>query len=82
MTEIFEYLEYLDAPASIRKKAPSAGLFEGQTDEKEMGVSYAAIDRYMDGGAVSEEEKAVIDRFHRVSEHKRAGRYDYRERDR
>ena len=80
VTEIFEYLEYLDAPLSIRKKAPSAGLFEGQTDEKEMGVSYAAVDRYMDGGAVSDEEKAVIERFHRVSEHKRAGRYDYKEK--
>ena len=50
VTEVFEFLEYLDAPLSIRKKAPSAGLFEGQTDEKEMGVSYAAVDRYMDGG--------------------------------
>ena len=81
VTEVFEFLEYLDAPLSIRKKAPSAGLFEGQTDEKEMGVSYAAVDRYMDGGEVAPEEKAVIDRFHRVSEHKRAGRYDYRERE-
>ena len=80
VTEIFDFLEYLDAPLSIRKKAPSAGLFEGQTDEKEMGVSYAAVDRYMDGGAVSDEEKAVIERFHRVSEHKRAGRYDYKEK--
>ena len=80
VTEVFEFLEYLDAPLSIRKKAPSAGLFEGQTDEKEMGVSYAAVDRYMDGGAVSDEEKAVIERFHRVSEHKRAGRYDYKEK--
>ena len=81
VTEVFEFLEYLDAPLSIRKKAPSAGLFEGQTDEKEMGVSYAAVDRYMDGGEVAPEEKAVIDRFHRVSEHKRSGRYDYRERE-
>ena len=79
VTEIFEFLDYLDAPASIRGKAPSAGLFEGQTDEAEMGVSYAAIDRYMDGGEVSEAEKAIIDRFHRISEHKRHGRYDYGE---
>ncbi len=81
VTEVFEFLEYLDAPLSIRKKAASAGLFEVQTDEKEMGVSYAAVDRYMDGGEVTPEEKAVIDRFHRVSEHKRVGRYDYRERE-
>ena len=79
VTEIFEFLEYLDAPETIRHKAPSAGLFEGQTDEKEMGVSYAAIDRYMDGGEVTEAEKAVIERFHRNSEHKRIGRVDYKE---
>ena len=77
VTEIFEFLDYLNAPESIRKKAPSAGLFEGQTDEKEMGVSYAAIDRYMDGGEVTPEEKAIIDRYHRISEHKRVGRKDY-----
>ncbi len=78
VTEIFEFLDYLGAPESIRKKAPSAGLFEGQTDEKEMGVTYAAIERYMAGGEVSPEEKAVIDRYHRVSEHKRVGRKDYK----
>ena len=77
VTEVFEFLDYLNAPVSIRKKAPSAGRFEGQTDEKEMGGSDAAVDRYMDGGEVSDAEKAIIDRFHRVSEHKRHGRYDY-----
>lgn len=39
-----------------------------------MGVSYAAIDRYMDGGAVTDAERAIIERFHRNSEHKRVGR--------
>ncbi|MBR6113946.1 MAG: NAD(+) synthase [Oscillospiraceae bacterium] len=77
VTEIFEFLDYLRAPETIRKKAPSAGLFEGQTDEAEMGVSYAAVDRYMAGGEVTEAERAVIERYHRVSEHKRIGRMDY-----
>jgi len=77
VSEIFAFLDYLNGPESIRKKAPSAGLFEGQTDEAEMGVTYAAIERYMDGGAVTEAEKAIIERYHRVSEHKRTGRYDY-----
>ena len=77
VTEIFEFLDYLEAPASIRSKAPSAGLYEGQTDEAEMGVSYAAIDRYLAGGQVTEAERAVIERFHRISEHKRVGRMDY-----
>ena len=71
VTEIYEFLRFLEAPENIITKAPSAGLFEGQTDEQEMGVSYAAIDRYLDGGEVSEAEKAIIDRFHSRSEHKR-----------
>ena len=69
--EIYDFLRYLGAPESIIVKAPSAGLFEGQTDEQEMGVTYAAIDRCLAGGEVSEAEKAVIDRFHSRSEHKR-----------
>ena len=69
--EIYEFLRYLEAPERIIAKAPSAGLFDGQTDEQEMGVSYAAIDRYLAGEEVSEAEKAIIDRFHSRSEHKR-----------
>jgi NAD+ synthase len=53
------------------EKAPSAGLFDGQTDEDEMGVSYAAIDGYLLRGEVNEHDKAVIDRYHSRSEHKR-----------
>ena len=71
VTEVYEFLDYLDAPESIRTKAPSAGLFEGQTDEKEMGISYAAIDRYILTGEATEEDKKILDRFHRASEHKR-----------
>ena len=51
--EIYEFLEHLGAPRSVIEKAPSAGLFEGQTDESEMGITYAAIDAYLSGGEVS-----------------------------
>ena len=71
VTEIYEFLAWLDAPMSVRTKAPSAGLFEGQTDEQEMGVTYAAIDQFLLTGQADEKDMAVIDRFHRVSEHKR-----------
>ena len=70
-TEIFEFLRYLNAPASIVEKAPSAGLYEGQTDEKELGVSYAAVDAYLLRGEVNEHDKAIIDRYHSRSAHKR-----------
>ena len=70
VTEIYEFLRYLEAPENIIRKAPSAGLFEGQTDEAEMGVSYAAIDRFLAGEPVRPEEEAVIARFHARSAHK------------
>ena len=72
VTEIYEFLEYLHAPRSIIEKAPSAGLFEGQTDEAEMGITYAAIDAYLSGQPVSDHDKAIIERMHANSEHKRA----------
>ena len=71
VSEVYEFLEYLNAPKSIIKKAPSAGLFEGQTDEMEMGVTYAAIEEYITTGKANEHDKAIIDRYHRVSGHKR-----------
>ncbi len=46
-TEIFEFLAFLGAPEEIIRKAPSAGLFEGQTDESEMGITYAEIDAFL-----------------------------------
>ena len=70
-TEIFEFLRYLKAPEAVITKAPSAGLFEGQTDEEDMGVTYAAIDKYIPTGQANEKDKAIIDRYHARSDHKR-----------
>ena len=69
--EIFAFLRFLNAPASIVEKAPSAGLFDGQTDEAEMGVSYRAIDDYLLHGTAGESDRAIIERYHSRSEHKR-----------
>ena len=71
--EVYEFLEYLNAPECIIKKAPSAGLFEGQTDEQEMGVTYDAIDTYLLEGKANEHDLAIIEKFHNRSEHKRKG---------
>jgi len=72
VTEIYEFLKYLGAPECVIKKDPSAGLFDGQTDEGEMGVTYAAVDGFLLGGAVSEKDRAVIEKFHKASGHKRS----------
>ena len=77
-TEVFAFLAWLGAPRSIIEKAPSAGLFDGQTDEQEMGVTYAAIDRYLTEGTATEKDRAIIERYHARSEHKRRPIATYR----
>jgi NAD+ synthase len=43
-TDVFKISKYLGIPESLITKAPSADLFEGQTDESEIGFSYADMD--------------------------------------
>lgn len=78
-TEIFAFLRYLNAPEAVITKAPSAGLFEGQTDEEDMGVTYAAIDHYIATGEATDHDKAIIDRYHARSAHKRRNPLRYGE---
>ena len=69
-TEVFAFLRHLGAPSAIVDKAPSAGLFEGQTDETEMGVTYAALDAYLQSGEATAHDRAIIDRHHAAAAHK------------
>lgn len=46
-TQIRQLAAYLDIPKPIQTKAPSAGLWQGQTDEQEMGFSYEAADQVL-----------------------------------
>ena len=71
VTEVYEFLRYLGAPACIIEKAPSAGLYDGQTDEADMGFSYADLDACLMGKVIPEEAKKKIDAMHARSEHKR-----------
>jgi NAD+ synthase len=64
----------LDVPQAILDKAPSAGLWPGQTDEDEMGVSYSDLERYLTDGpeGVSPAVALRLERLIRSTEHKRA----------
>ena len=79
VTEIYEFLRWLNAPGCIIEKAPSAGLFDGQTDEQEMGITYSELDAYLFGENVSDAAKQTIRRMHEKSEHKRVGAKHYAE---
>jgi NAD+ synthase len=42
--EVRKLAAYLGVPKEIIQKKPSAGLWEGQTDEEELGISYDELD--------------------------------------
>ncbi|MCI0474287.1 MAG: NAD+ synthase, partial [Ignavibacteria bacterium] len=46
-TQLREIAGYLKIPESIILKKPSADLWEGQTDEGEMGITYEMVDKYL-----------------------------------
>jgi NAD+ synthase len=46
-SEVFELAEYLGVSKSIIKKAPSADLWDGQSDEADLGYTYAELDAAM-----------------------------------
>lgn len=46
-TQVKQLAEYLGVPDEIISKPPSAGLWEGQTDEEELGASYEEIDKIL-----------------------------------
>ncbi len=48
-TQVWEMAKELGLPEIFYTKAPSAGLWEGQTDENEMGFSYAEADKVLMG---------------------------------
>ena len=76
VSEILEFLEYLEAPKRFYQKSPSAGLYEGQTDEKDMGITYKEIDKYLLLGEKAENYEK-IERANKITEHKRVGVYYY-----
>lgn len=48
-SEIFEFSSFLGIDEKIVKKAPSADLWENQSDESELGYSYARLDAVLKG---------------------------------
>lgn len=76
-TDLFGIARELGVPEHIVERPPSAGLWEGQTDEGEMGIRYADLDRILKALEVSEEPVAPAEVTEKVrgmvraSEHKR-----------
>jgi NAD+ synthase len=53
-TEVWELARDLGVPKAVIERAPSAGLWPGQTDEAELGISYKELDRVLEAIASAE----------------------------
>ena len=62
----------LGVPARIIDRQPSAGLWEGQTDESEMGMTYQELDTYLASGEGSPVVAGLVETMRRQSAHKRS----------
>jgi NAD+ synthase len=83
-TQVRVLAEHLGLPEFVRTKPPSAGLWEGQTDEQDLGVGYEALDRVLLGMELGMQRQEIVERagvdqktvdhvdsMRRRSEHKR-----------
>lgn len=73
-SEVRSLAKELSVPKAIIEKAPSAGLWIGQTDEAEMGFTYDTLEQYLNEGpsVVPKETADRIEQLIRASAHKRA----------
>ncbi|WP_240417936.1 ammonia-dependent NAD(+) synthetase [Paenibacillus periandrae] len=61
----------LGVPQSVLDKAPTAGLWEGQTDESELGITYEDNSDYLEGKEISPAAKEKLEKQYLKTEHKR-----------
>ena len=72
--EVRDLARELDVPSQIIEKTPSAGLWLGQTDEKEMEFTYEELEQFLNGEVkkISPEKVDRIKHLMAISAHKRS----------
>lgn len=70
-SQVRDLAMYLGIPRGIIDKPPSAGLWSGQTDEMEMGMTYSELDRCLMMGEAGDRIKEKVDSMMVRSGHKR-----------
>jgi NAD+ synthase len=61
----------LGVPQSVLQKAPTAGLWEGQTDEDELGIKYNDNSDYLEGKQIDPATQEKLEKQYLKTEHKR-----------
>jgi len=67
-TQVYQLAEYLKLPKYLLSKPPTAGLWIGQTDEQELGMSYEALDKILYGL----EQKLDIEEIQKIANVKKS----------
>ncbi len=80
-TQVWELSSQLGLPASIINKKPSARLWESQTDEDDLGISYVDLDKTLiyfqeNGEFPNNREGKIVSRLYLSSLHKRKMPYN------
>ncbi|MBU0497313.1 MAG: NAD+ synthase [Candidatus Thermoplasmatota archaeon] len=83
-TQVYQLARYLNIPKPLHIKPPSAGLWQGQTDEIELGMTYKILDQILYGLELKYSTQQIaqelriseyeVDRIHTIrvkSQHKR-----------
>jgi NAD+ synthase len=58
-TQVYQLARCLEVPERIIQRAPTAGLWKGQTDEDEMGIKYKVLDQVLLGLELGIEKQAI-----------------------
>ncbi|WP_424767361.1 ammonia-dependent NAD(+) synthetase [Paenibacillus sp. sgz302251] len=70
--QVRQLAAHIGVPQSVLDKAPTAGLWDGQTDEDELGITYGDNSDYLEGKEISEEAREKLEKQYLKTEHKRS----------
>ncbi|OAB39834.1 ammonia-dependent NAD(+) synthetase [Paenibacillus glacialis] len=69
--QVRQLAAYIGVPQPILDKAPTAGLWEGQTDEEELGLTYDENSDYLEGKEINAVSRERLEGFYTRTAHKR-----------
>lgn len=70
--QVRQLASLIGVPQSVLDKAPTAGLWDGQTDEEELGITYGDNSDYLEGKEINAEARQKLEKQYLKTEHKRA----------
>ena len=79
-TEVLELARYLNIPEKVINKKPSAGLWEGQNDEDDLGFTYEELDKYILTGVGNKDLIEKVEHMKKINHHKKVmpQKFDFR----